>query len=137
MDSVKADAVSAPARVPTAAIPTWPWGAEDEISGTDDGLLHPRNDPLRDRNESLYSEDGMERARNGSLYSKVGMERARNESLYSEDGMEYARNESLYAQAGMDRERTRSLYSDDRPYFGQDWSKFSGKKRVVSAASAC
>ena len=109
--------------VPPAAIPTWPWGAEDEISGTDDGLLHPRNDPLRVRNESSYSEDGMERTRN--------------ESLYSEDGMEYARNESLYAQAGMDRERTRSLYSDDRPYFGQDWSKFSGKKRVVSAASAC
>ena len=123
MDSVKADAASAPATVPTAAIPTWPWGAEDEISDTDDGLLHLRNDPLRARNDSLYSEDGMERTRN--------------ESLYSEDGMEYARNESLYAQAGMDRARTRSLYSEDRPYFGQDWSKFGGKKRVVSAAIAC
>jgi hypothetical protein len=129
--------VSPPARVPLVAIPTRPGGAEDEISDAEDGSLHPRNDPSFTRNESLYSEDGMERAPDESLYSKDGMDRVRNESLYSEDGMEYARNESLYAQAGMDRARTRSLYSEDRPYFGQDWSKFGGKKRVVSAANAC
>jgi hypothetical protein len=115
--------VSPPARVPLVAIPTRPGGAEDEISDAEDGSLHPRNDPSFTRNESLYAEDGMERAPD--------------ESLYSKDGMDRVRNESLYAQAGMDRARTRSLYSEDRPYFGQDWSKFGGKKRVVSAANAC
>ena len=105
------------------AIPTKPGGAEDEISEAEHGPLHPRNDPSFTRNESLYSEDGMERAPD--------------ESLYAEDGMYRDQDKSLYAQDGMYFEQDDSLYSEDRPYFGQDWSKFGGKKRVVSAASAC
>jgi hypothetical protein len=122
-DSVKADAVPAPARVPPAAIPTWPWGAEDEISYTDDGLLHPRNDPSRARNESLYSEDGMERAYN--------------ESLYSKDGMECACNESLYARTGMERTRTRSVPCRTWNVSPRTGSNGGHAKKVDLAASAC